>query len=174
MGTDAAVPPSLRAGDTVLFVCHGNIIRSALADQLMQHHAKALGVVCDRVISAGLDARPGRQADPRAIAAAELLGVDLRGHRAQPLTHELTEDAAVIYVMDRLNEARLLARFPGAARKLRRLGALAIADGDDTIADPYVLDAAAVAAVATRIDRATRELARELARRTDSRTAGSR
>jgi len=76
----------------------------------------------------------------------------------------------VIYVMDRLNEAKLLARFPDAAPKLRRLGALALADDGDVIADPYVLDAEAVVAVARRIDRATRALVAELA----SRAGGTR
>ena len=41
------------------------------------------------------------------------------------------------------------------------------------IADPYVLDAAAVAAVANRIDRATNEIVREIARRARANTAGA-
>lgn len=171
-GRKPAVPKTLRPSDTVVFVCHGNIIRSALAAGLMQRHAAELGLPVDGVISAGVAARPGREADPRAVAAGHALGVDLRTHRAQPLTNEILDAAAVVYVMDRLNEAKLLARFPSAHTKLCRLGALAEAEGDDVIADPYVLDAAAVAAVASRIDRATRALALELARRSGT-TAGS-
>jgi protein-tyrosine-phosphatase len=150
---------------SVLFVCHGNIIRSALAAELTRHHAKQLGLTCDGVVSGGVFAKAGREADARAVAAGANLGIDLRSHRAQPLTPPLIDNASVIYVMDRLNESELLARFPRAASKLRRLGAIATGDRGDLIADPYVLDAAAVATVAQRIDRATRVLAAELARR---------
>ena len=165
VGRPAAIPPSLRSNDTILFVCHGNIIRSALAAELTRHHAKELGIACDGVISGGVFAKAGREADRRAVAAGADLGIDLSAHRAQPLTTPLIESAAVIYVMDRLNEAELVARFPTAESKLRRLGAIAPDDGNDVIADPYVLDAAAVAAVAKRIDLAAGVLAKELAQR---------
>jgi protein-tyrosine phosphatase len=165
--------PALDENGTVLFVCYGNIIRSALAAVLMREHGRVLGSRMCRVESAGLGAKAGREADSRAIAAGKALGVDLVDHRAQPVTRELVDRATVIYVMDRLNEAKLLARFPDATPKLRRLGALAPEEHDDVIADPYVLDAAAVAAVAARIDRATRALVAELARRAaDTRGAG--
>lgn len=165
LGRPAAIPPALLPTDTILFVCHGNIIRSALAAELTRHHAKALGITCDGVVSGGVFAKAGREADPRAVAAGANLGIDLSTHRAQPLTPPLIDRASVIYVMDRLNEAELLARFPTAEPKLRRLGAVVTGDRGDVIADPYVLDAAAVAAVAQRIDRATRVLATELAQR---------
>lgn len=164
----ASVPrgiPPLDENGSVLFVCYGNIIRSALAAVLMREHGRVLGNRMCRVESAGLAAKPGREADPRAIAAGRSLGVDLMAHRAQPVTQALVDDATVIYVMDRLNEAKLLARFPAAAPKLRRLGTFAPADDGDVIADPYVLDAEAVAAVAARIDRATRALVAALAAR---------
>ena len=165
MGTREPVPPTLQPSDVMLFVCHGNIIRSALAAELTRHHAAKLGLTCDRVVSGGVFAKAGREADARAVAAGASLGIDLSAHRAQPLTPQLVESASVIYVMDRLNEAEMLARFPKAESKVRRLGAVETGDEGDVIADPYVLDAAAVATVAQRIDRATRVIVTELARR---------
>jgi protein-tyrosine-phosphatase len=172
-GTSDAVPATVQSSDVILFVCHGNIIRSALAAELTRHHAAAMGIQHDRVTSAGVFAKAGREADARAVAAGASLGVDLSAHRAQPLSAPLIESAAVVYVMDRLNEAELLARFPQAESKLRRLGALATDEHGDIIADPYVLDAAAVAAVAQRIDRATRAMVQELARRNARAVAGT-
>lgn len=168
----APIPPEVGGSGTILFVCHGNIIRSALAGALARHHSGTLANDFPRVTSAGLAARPGREADARAVAAGRALGVDLSAHRAQALTRELVDEAAVIFVMDRLNEAQLLARFPDATRKLRRLGALAVMGDDDVIADPYVLDADAVSAVAVRIDRAVRALVEELARRANQAPTG--
>ena len=167
-GSQPPIPAALDRRGSVLFVCYGNIIRSALAAALTQRYSSQAGVVFTAIRSAGLGARPGREADARAVAAGRSLGVDLTGHRAQSLTRELVNEASVIYVMDRLNEAQLLARFPAAASKLRRLGALAAASEGDVIADPYVLDAEAVAAAAGRIDRATRALVDEVARRSRS------
>lgn len=160
--SDRSFPNAAAGAPRVLFVCYGNIIRSALAESLYRHHAAALSMPAVDVSSAGVRAKPGREADARAITAGRALGVDLSSHQAQPLTQSLVEEASVIFVMDRLNEAQLLARFPDARKKLRRLGALAKENGSDIIADPYVLDAAAVAAAAERIDRATATLARTL------------
>lgn len=156
---DPALPRGVSPDGTVLFVCYGNIIRSALAEALYRRHAAALWSAPVRVLSAGMRAKPGREADARAVAAGRSLGVDLTSHRAQPLTQSLVEEASVIFVMDRLNEAQLFARFPDARAKVRRLGALAKTEGSDVIGDPYVLNDAAVAAAAERIDRATAALA---------------
>jgi protein-tyrosine phosphatase len=106
-----------------------------------------------------LSAKPGREADARAVAAGRALGVDLESHRAQPLTQALIDEADIIFIMDRLNEAKLLARFPTARGKLRRLGALAKDGRSDLIEDPYAHDTTHVAAAAMRIDRATAALA---------------
>jgi protein-tyrosine phosphatase len=155
----ASLPRGSTTDSSVLFVCYGNIIRSALAEALYRRHAASFSSAAPRVQSAGLSAKPGRSADPRALAAGQSLGVDLTSHRAQPLTQALVDDAHVIFVMDRLNEAKVLARFPSARGKLCRLGTLALANGSDVIPDPYVQDAAAVDAAAERIDRATAMLA---------------
>ena len=159
------IPTSLQAGHSILFVCYGNIIRSALAEALLRRHAAGHEVPWGQIRSAGVAAKGGRSADPRAVAAATALGVDLTLHRAQPLSPELIAGADAIFVMDRLNEAQLLARFPEASGKVFRLGAVTEADGSDVIADPYTGSEADVAAVASRIDRATQSLASELARR---------
>lgn len=62
----------------LVFVCKGNICRSAFAAQqarLLGHHAA----------SAGLEADPGKPADERAQAAAQRRRVDLSQHRSQTL-----------------------------------------------------------------------------------------
>jgi len=153
-----AIPASASATTRVLFVCHGNIIRSALAEGLLRHHFTRAGV-SPLVRSAGVAATLGRAADPRAVNAARELGIDLTAHRATPLTRDIVDASDLIFIMDRLNEAEVLARFPNARGKLRRLGSLAMdaAEGD-VIPDPYSLDGNAVDAAARRIDDAVREL----------------
>lgn len=116
----------------VLFVCHGNIIRSPLAAALMSQRPQF------HVRSAGLRAKTGRPADARACCAAKELGLSLDDHAATPLNRALVDEADVIVVMDRLNEVQLLSEYPQARGKLVLLGAFAQARlADDEIVDPY-------------------------------------
>jgi predicted ATP-grasp superfamily ATP-dependent carboligase/protein-tyrosine-phosphatase len=111
------LPESLRRIQSVLFVCHGNILRSPMAAALFN---RASGV-CDRAIdvrSCGLHATPFHQADPRGMAVAQELGIDLSNHRADLLTRDMVGHADVIFVMDQFNEAELLARYPHARHKV--------------------------------------------------------
>jgi protein-tyrosine phosphatase len=104
----------------VLFVCHGNIIRSAFSERLFAGVATAHGMT---VSSAGLFAKQGNSADLRAIEAAnKVFGIDLHTHAASPITAEHVEHADLICVMDRENEIGVLARFPDADRKVLLLG----------------------------------------------------
>ena len=56
-----------------VFICSGNICRSALAEYL----AKSVGLDSE---SFGLQCRGGDAADPRVIAYAKKLGIDMRPH----------------------------------------------------------------------------------------------
>ena len=89
--------------------------------------------------SSGLYAKTGRRADARAVSVAAQFGIRLADHEAQPLTRELVDDADAIFVMDHINEARLLGRFPEAKSKLYLLGSLSEskANGSYEIPDPY-------------------------------------
>lgn len=122
---------------TILFVCHGNIIRSPAAAAILK---KSIGEPCSlSIVSAGLFAKDSKPADPRAQIAAERLGISLDNHRAQRLTEDLVEQANVIFVMDFENEAVLLDRFPKASKKTFLLGALPTEAPSPSveIPDPY-------------------------------------
>ncbi|OLE66884.1 MAG: hypothetical protein AUG09_05310 [Acidobacteria bacterium 13_1_20CM_2_68_7] len=130
----------------MVYVCRGNIIRSPMAEALLK---QSLARRCPDEIavrSAGLYARRGQRADPRARRAARLLGVDLEGHRARPVTRALIERADLIVPMDSLIEADLRGRYPRAAHKIALLHT---GDGDSRrrpieIADPYDGDEAEI------------------------------
>jgi protein-tyrosine-phosphatase len=137
--------PPIAGSANVVFVCHGNILRSAFAAAYCRQLASAAGMTNVTVGSAGLHARIGRPADPRGIQAARQSGVDLGDHRAAQLTADLVRDADVIVVMDFTNEAECLAAFPTSRNKLRMLGAF---DPEPRrsidISDPYMQDAETV------------------------------
>jgi protein-tyrosine-phosphatase len=159
--SDKAVLRRLRP-QSVLFVCHGNIMRSPMAAELFRarigHLASDISVA-----SAGTWTSKGRPADPRAIAAAQTLGVSLAGHRSQPLSPALMAGSDLVCVMDYRNEIDVLTRFPGSAKKTIMLGGLdASTSSGATIPDPYSLGPEAVDEAYRRLDSAVMALVRAL------------
>jgi protein-tyrosine-phosphatase len=126
----------------VVFVCHGNILRSPFASAELSRLVAESGNSSDTIISsAGLHAGPGSGADPRGIVAARARGVDLEHHHTRPLSGDIVRDASLLVVMDFLNEAQLLTRFPAAREKLMLLGSFdALPRSSLEVVDPYTMD----------------------------------
>ncbi len=84
----------------LLIVCTANIARSPLAAALFEVHARVRGL--DRqveIASAGTRAREGKPAAPPSVTIAAGWGVDLRGHRSQPVSDELLERSDLVLTM---------------------------------------------------------------------------
>jgi protein-tyrosine-phosphatase len=130
-------PKLRRRPRSILFVCHGNVMRSPLAAELFRARMGAdSGLFA--VESAGTWTTNGRPADPRALAAGDKLGVSLSTHRSRLLTPQMVSRNELICVMDHRNEAEVVGRFPRAARKTILLGGLERGPGDSpSIDDPY-------------------------------------
>jgi protein-tyrosine-phosphatase len=103
----------------VLYVCRGNLIRSPMAEALLRRALADVGQDDVRATSAGLYARRGQSADPRALAAAHALGLSLEAHRARPVTDRMVAEADLIVPMDALIEADLRGRYPQARGRIR-------------------------------------------------------
>ena len=133
---------TIRAARSVVFVCHGNIIRSAFAaawlERIVAERDHAPGIT---IRSAGLCAEDGNPAHPDARAAAERFGISLETHRAQRLDDETVRQADLIFIMDRLHRVRMQQQFPEAAARTYLLGTLhpegLFARDGQQIRDPY-------------------------------------
>lgn len=139
--------PEVAAGPCfVLFVCHGNIIRSPIAAAMLRQYLPEPERRAFCIASAGLHANPEGGADARAVLLAREFGISLDDHCPQRLTPELVEQADVIFVMDYRNEAQLLARYPEARHKVFLLGTLTQQRrlSQSEIMDPYNGDTADV------------------------------
>jgi protein-tyrosine phosphatase len=127
-----------RAIRNVVFVCHGNIIRSPLADHYFRKLLSERGAVGLTSTSAGLYVSAGRRADPRAVRVAAAGGLSLEGHTARPLLPQVVERADLICVMDDFTESVAVARYPDAEKKVVLLGAFGRGPEDPiVITDPY-------------------------------------
>jgi protein-tyrosine-phosphatase len=138
-GSSRRVPPSSRK---FVFVCFGNIMRSAMAEFLMRQASSNAGLQEQIYIaSAGMHALPGREAHAWAQEASAELGISLAEHRAKPLTREMVEQADCIFAMDFQNKAELLTLYPEFREKIYMLSAYAEGPWKDReIPDPYMGD----------------------------------
>jgi protein-tyrosine-phosphatase len=149
---------------SVLFVCHGNIMRSAAAAGFLRDELRAAGITNVRVSSAGTHAHDGRPADVRAQDAAKQLGLSLHDHSATRLTPRMVAEHDVIFAMDELNYVNIATAFPAAQKKLLLLGGIN-ASGTyraHEIADPYTTSQGEVNATIVQIRRYVGELAQAL------------
>lgn len=126
--------PQTSGAARVLFVCYGNINRSAVA------HAHARAHYGDRwqIQSAGFHAQGQRPADPNMVKAASGHGIDLSEWRSNCLTASDVEQADVILAMELAHMDRLAALHPSARSKCHLLAApIAGSAAEAEIADPY-------------------------------------
>lgn len=161
-----SLPPSVRS---VIFVCHGNIMRSASAAQFLRDDLAAAGITGIDVSSAGTHARNGKAADPRVRKAARAFGVNLDEHRATLLTSRLVAENDVIFAMDELNYANIARTFPEARGKLMLFGGMNASGSyrPHEIADPYMVGQDGVSQTIGILRRYVAELALALAARDD-------
>ena len=152
---------------SILFVCKGNIIRSPMAAALLRRHLPEASSGALTVASAGLHTKPGSGADRRAVEVAKEFGISLDTHRAQQLSYELVQRADVIFVMDYLNQATLLASYPDVRRKVFLLGACPtpVASRSMEISDPHEGTEADIRQCYQTLERCISSLVRELALR---------
>lgn len=99
----------------VLFICHGNINRSAAAEIIAKKDYPNL-----EVKSCGLKARQGELTTKKMREALALNGYPTDGIRSTLITEELVDWADKVFYMDNANEKRFEERFGelGKAEKL--------------------------------------------------------
>jgi len=122
----------------ILVVCTGNICRSPMGEGLLRAaigkdpHLRARGL---EVRSAGIH---GWEAVPASALAVEVMrerGVEISGHRSQPMSEGLAAWADLILTMTAAQRNWIQHAFPEADGKVMRLAEYAGAAGD--VDDPY-------------------------------------
>jgi len=130
------VTTGMKTANSILFLCYGNINRSALADAMIQAYAEDSGV---EVLSAGFHLEEGRPADPVMIEVAAARGVDMAALRSTTVDETLLRKADLIFVMEKVHYDRLEKLGASIAGKTYLLGAHSRNGGalPPEIDDPY-------------------------------------
>lgn len=104
----------LRTARSVLFVCYGNINRSALAGRYFSERTAGMPIA---TMSAGFHTQSGRPADPNMAEIARASGIDLATQRSRVIDHAMVEASDLIFVMEKLHYDQIAKDYPEAADK---------------------------------------------------------
>ena len=118
----------------LVFVCHGNICRSAFADVAAREAGLATA-------SFGLSAESGRAAHGPAIEAGARIGHDLNEHRATDVSDYVPQEGDLLLVME-TRQLRRIAANPRLAHLPRTLLGLYTTPRTPHLHDPYSLSTA--------------------------------
>jgi len=122
----------------ILIVCTGNICRSPMGEGLLRAaigRDPQLGGRGIEVRSAGIHGWEGAPASELAVEVMRERGVEISGHRSQPLSEELIEWADVVLTMTAAQNAWIRHVFPGTDGKVMRVSEYSGTAGD--VEDPY-------------------------------------
>ena len=116
----------------IMFICHGNICRSPMAEFVMKDLVKKAGI-SDRVhIASAAVSREeiGNPVYPPARRELQRHGIDCHGHAAHQITRRELEECDKVYYMDASNARYLKRLFGSDADKCQPLL-------DHDVADPW-------------------------------------
>jgi protein-tyrosine-phosphatase len=122
----------------ILFVCAGNTCRSPMAAAFCRKKiAENMDCTVDeteargyKITSAGLTAGAGMPASDEAIGICARKGIDLSGHRSQPLTSVEVEASDYIFAMSESHREQIIEMCPVVSQKCLLL------DAGSEIGDP--------------------------------------
>lgn len=150
LGRSASLAPDPAEVRRLVFVCQGNICRSAFADVV----ARRAGL---HAASFGLSTTTGRPAHEPAIVAARALGHDLSNHKAVDLADYQPLPGDLLLAME-VRQMHRLAADPKVGKVPRLLLGRWTRPMLPHLHDPYMLDDRYMATCLKRIDRAVAAL----------------
>ena len=103
----------------IIFVCTGNICRSAMAHHYMQKRMIDEKKENDYIIeSAGLSAYTGDRATEFATLVMKKYGVNMENHRATYIEESDIKEADLVICMTQAHKRKILNRYPNLEEKV--------------------------------------------------------
>lgn len=124
----------------ILFICTGNVSRSAVAECILRTLAERAGRDDIAVASAGVQNLYGLSYDPQMIATADKYGYHMEGY-SQQMTPEILQQADFIFLMEHYHYVQAQKELPYAQwYKLHQITKYCYGD-EFNIEDPLYSDA---------------------------------
>lgn len=105
----------------IMFICTGNICRSAMAHWLLKKKLEERNIKNVEVYSAGIYAVEGDTSTYEAIEVMEEYGVDLKKHRATKVQNSNIKDVDIILCMTLSHKRDLIYMYPELKEKIYTL-----------------------------------------------------
>ena len=122
----------------VIFICTGNICRSAMADGYLKYRLRQLGKDLNvKVSSGGTHAVQGEESPTFARKAIEKYGANIQTHTATTLENSDIEKADYILVMTERHKRDVIRKYPELEEKIKLLGEYAKDKEYEEIDDPW-------------------------------------
>ena len=102
----------------IMFICTGNICRSAMAHKLMEKKLKEHGINDVEVYSCGLHALDGDSPTIEGITVMKDYGIDLTSHRSTHIMDSNIEEMDVILCATFSHKINVISMFPDLKDKV--------------------------------------------------------
>ena len=123
---------------SVLFICYGNINRSAFAERVMKQLYDSESPV--KIGSSGFHHREGRPTTKPSLQVARSMGIDLSSHKSSTLTKDILEKYDLVLVMESNQLEKINQINPAALQKTFLLSFFGKEGTELDIQDPYGKD----------------------------------
>jgi protein-tyrosine phosphatase len=90
-----------------------------------------------QVISAGVASRGGDMVSPNSVLALKKVGIDISGHRSQPLTQELANGALAVFCMTETHRIMIQCQFDPVPKNIFLLREFLPRNLEVEIPDPF-------------------------------------
>lgn len=124
----------------IMFICTGNICRSAMAHKLMQKKLKDNEVKGIDVYSCGIFAENGDASTYNAIEVTKEYDVDLKSHKATNIRDSKIEEMDLILCATMSHKYSVIQMYPSLANKIYTLKEYVDENKDLDIKDPWGYD----------------------------------
>ena len=145
----------------IMFICTGNICRSAMAHWLMEKKIKDNNLNNIEVYSSGVFAEPGDKSTYSAIEVMEEYGVDLTNHKATHITQSKIEEMDLVLCATTSHKYSVLQMYPSLIGKVYTMKQYVSTNEDEQdldIKDPWGYDIEIYRFCAAEIDKCLEKL----------------
>ncbi len=121
---------------TILFVCTGNVCRSAMSEVMLRKMLNDNGITNVKIVSRGTAANPSYQVPEIIVGLMRSEGIDITSHRSRMLDEFIINLSDIILVMEEKHKKIILKYFKEAESKVWLLKEFVKENGYPEIDDP--------------------------------------